>query len=71
MMDWLGKMLKLPDQFLFSGKDSRGGGVIVGNASEATLVSLLTARNKAMEAQKLLHPGDHYPFKKLKFFLSI
>lgn len=28
MMDWLGKMLKLPDCFLFSGANSQGGGVI-------------------------------------------
>jgi len=28
MMDWLGRMLHLPEEFLFSGKDSRGGGVI-------------------------------------------
>lgn len=28
MMDWLGKMLKLPDCFLFSGVNSEGGGVI-------------------------------------------
>jgi hypothetical protein len=28
MMDWLGRMLRLPDQFLFSGQNSRGGGVI-------------------------------------------
>ena len=60
MMDWLGRMLKLPEEFLFSGKNSKGGGVIQGNASEATLVSLLTARNKAMEEQKLLNPGYNH-----------
>jgi hypothetical protein len=28
MMDWLGKLLDLPDDFLFSGSGGRGGGVI-------------------------------------------
>lgn len=50
MMDWLGKMIGLPDQFLFSGKseNGKGGGVIQGTASEATLVTLLAARNKGL-----------------------
>ena len=44
-MDWLGRMLHLPDFFLFSNQ-SKGGGVIQGTASEATLVSMLSARSK-------------------------
>ncbi|XP_041369157.1 aromatic-L-amino-acid decarboxylase-like [Gigantopelta aegis] len=47
MMDWLGKMLKLPDEFLFC-SGGNGGGVIQGTASEATLVALLSARTTAM-----------------------
>ncbi len=48
MMDWLGKMLELPEDFLFcSGK--KGGGVIQGTASEATLVALLSARAKKIK----------------------
>lgn len=47
MMDWLGKMLGLPDEFLsFSG--GKGGGVIQGTASEATLVALLGAKARAL-----------------------
>ena len=46
-MNWLGKMLELPDDFLF-GPGSKGGGVIQGTASEATLVALLSARSRAI-----------------------
>uniref|UniRef100_UPI00398F8872 aromatic-L-amino-acid decarboxylase isoform X3 n=1 Tax=Pristiophorus japonicus TaxID=55135 RepID=UPI00398F8872 len=45
MLDWLGKMLDLPEEFL-AGTSSGGGGVIQGTASESTLVALLAARNK-------------------------
>ena len=53
MMDWLGQMLNLPQEFLFEGvcaggKKSIGGGVIQGSASEATLIALLTARSKVV-----------------------
>lgn len=67
MMDWLGRMLKLPDHFLFSGQNSRGGGVIQCTASEATLVALLSARTKAIEAHKALNPGKYYPLLILDF----
>jgi aromatic-L-amino-acid decarboxylase len=40
MLNWLGRMLQLPDAFLFD-MNSNGGGVIQGTASEATLVALL------------------------------
>ncbi|KAI0229685.1 Aromatic-L-amino-acid decarboxylase [Lamellibrachia satsuma] len=45
MMDWLGKMLQLPKDFMSGGK---GGGVIQGTASEATLVALLAARSRML-----------------------
>uniref|UniRef100_A0A8C5DTS8 Aromatic-L-amino-acid decarboxylase n=1 Tax=Gouania willdenowi TaxID=441366 RepID=A0A8C5DTS8_GOUWI len=47
MLDWLGKMLQLPECFL-AGTHGQGGGVIQGTASEATLMSLLAARCKAV-----------------------
>ncbi|XP_025017718.1 aromatic-L-amino-acid decarboxylase [Tetranychus urticae] len=47
MMDWLGKMLNLPEEFLFSSRGN-GGGVIQGTASEATLVTMLGARSQAL-----------------------
>ncbi len=58
MMDWLGKMLNLPEQFLFSGQNSCGGGVIQGTASEATLVALLSARARILDKQKLTSSGN-------------
>ncbi|XP_039161533.1 tyrosine decarboxylase 2 isoform X4 [Eucalyptus grandis] len=43
VLDWLAKLLNLPDDFLSTGP---GGGVIQGTASEAVLVVLLAARDK-------------------------
>lgn len=48
MLDWLGKMLKLPEEFL-AGTEGKGGGVIQGTASEATLVALLAARSRMVK----------------------
>ncbi|XP_067854783.1 aromatic-L-amino-acid decarboxylase [Heptranchias perlo] len=45
MLDWLGKMLNLPEEFLAVANNG-GGGVIQGTASESTLVTLLAARKK-------------------------
>ncbi|KAJ0967391.1 hypothetical protein J5N97_024308 [Dioscorea zingiberensis] len=45
VLDWLAKILKLPNEFLSSGQ---GGGVIQGTASEAILVVLLAARDKVL-----------------------
>jgi len=55
MMNWLARLLQLPEEFLFSENaktPSKGGGVIQGTASEATLVSLLAARSVALEQNK-------------------
>eukprot|EP00249_Psilotum_nudum_P018946 c27032_g1_i2 orf=156-1640(+) len=46
VLDWLGKLLGLPQVFLSGGE---GGGVIQGTASEAVLVTLLAARTKALK----------------------
>lgn len=56
MMDWLGKMLKLPEEFL-AGNAGEGGGVIQGSASEATLVALLAARTKVIRRLQATSPG--------------
>ncbi|KAL4616928.1 aromatic-L-amino-acid decarboxylase-like [Arapaima gigas] len=48
MLDWLGKMINLPEDFL-AGTSGHGGGVIQGTASEATLMSLLAARSKVVK----------------------
>lgn len=55
MMDWLGKMLELPKEFLAS-SGGKGGGVIQGTASEATLVALLGAKAKTMQRVKADNP---------------
>ncbi len=44
VLDWVAKMLDLPEKFLSS---SDGGGVIQDSASSATLCSLLAARERA------------------------
>ncbi|RVE53594.1 hypothetical protein evm_001735 [Chilo suppressalis] len=55
-MNWLGKLLGLPDCFLNEKNDSPGGGVIQTTASEATLVSLLAARTRALMELAELNP---------------
>lgn len=55
MLDWLGKMLELPNEFLAS-SGGKGGGVIQGTASEATLVALLGAKAKKIRQVKEEHP---------------
>nr|XP_004652991.1 aromatic-L-amino-acid decarboxylase [Jaculus jaculus]XP_044991406.1 aromatic-L-amino-acid decarboxylase [Jaculus jaculus] len=55
MMDWLGKMLELPESFL-ARNAGEGGGVIQGSASEATLVALLAARTKVTHRLQAAFP---------------
>lgn len=62
MLDWMGKMIGLPDEFLClsgarNGQESKGGGVIQGSASECVLVNLLAARHWAMEKLRKKYPG--------------
>ncbi|KAJ4980432.1 hypothetical protein NE237_031269 [Protea cynaroides] len=45
VMDWLGKMLKLPNCFLFSGN---GGGVLQGTTCEAILCTLIASRDRML-----------------------
>ena len=54
VMDWLGKLLGLPQHFLSRKSDGSlgpGGGVIQGTASEAALVCMLAARARIMQAR--------------------
>lgn len=46
VMDWLGRMLRLPESFLFSGN---GGGVIHGTTCEAILCTLVAARDQMLD----------------------
>ncbi|KAK0637254.1 pyridoxal phosphate-dependent transferase [Bombardia bombarda] len=45
VLDWLAKLLGLPECFLSTGP-TRGGGVIQGSASEAVLTAMVAARDK-------------------------
>lgn len=56
-LDWLGKMLQLPDQFLAC-SGGPGGGVIQSTASEATLVALLSARTRQIHKIKGDNPDQ-------------
>eukprot|EP00884_Botryococcus_braunii_P016651 jgi/Botrbrau1/366/Bobra.110_2s0022.2 len=54
VLDWLGKALDLPQQFLSRNPDGtpgKGGGVIQGTASDAVLVALLAARSVALSSR--------------------
>ncbi|XP_060516822.1 aromatic-L-amino-acid decarboxylase-like [Cylas formicarius] len=55
MMNWLGRMLGLPEEFL-NCSEGPGGGVIQGSASEATFVALLTAKEKKVKDLRASHP---------------
>lgn len=54
-MNWLGKLIGLPEEFL-NCSSGPGGGVIQGSASEATLVGLLVAKEKTVRKMMKLNP---------------
>ncbi|NXU56841.1 DCHS decarboxylase, partial [Turnix velox] len=56
VMDWLAKMLGLPDKFLHHHPSSVGGGVLQSTVSESTLVALLAARKNKILEMKLSEP---------------
>ncbi|XP_050529750.1 histidine decarboxylase isoform X2 [Daktulosphaira vitifoliae] len=56
VMNWLGKMIGLPDAFLHLHNESKGGGVIQTTSSEATFVCLLAARTQAIRRIQELDP---------------
>ncbi|RWS16835.1 histidine decarboxylase-like protein [Dinothrombium tinctorium] len=58
VMNWLGKMIGLPEEFLCTKPESTGGGVIQTTASEATFVALLAARTEAIRKVKANYPED-------------
>ena len=55
-MDWLGKAIGLPEEFLHSKPESPGGGVIQTTASESTFVCLLAGRTEAIKRYQKLFP---------------
>nr|XP_033777024.1 histidine decarboxylase [Geotrypetes seraphini] len=59
VMDWLAKMMGLPDHFLHHCPNSNGGGVLQSTVSESTLVALLAARkNKILEMKSAEPDAD-------------
>ncbi|CAF0807474.1 unnamed protein product [Adineta ricciae] len=56
VMDWLAKMIGLPNDFLHSQENTTGGGVIQTTASEATLVALLAARKEVIHRVQAQFP---------------
>ncbi|KAG0426928.1 hypothetical protein HPB47_025995 [Ixodes persulcatus] len=56
VMDWLGQMVGLPDDFLHTKSASKGGGVIQTTASESTFVSLLAARSEVLHCMRNEYP---------------
>ncbi|WZY68705.1 hypothetical protein YC2023_000945 [Brassica napus] len=70
VLDWLAKLLQLPDHFLSTGS---GGGVIQGTGCEAVLVVVLAARDRIMKkagknslSQLVVYASDqtHSSFRK-------
>ncbi|CAN7984781.1 unnamed protein product, partial [Ixodes hexagonus] len=56
MLDWIGKMINLPEDFLCLSGNSKGGGVIQSSASECVLVTLLAARYTTIKKLKQEQP---------------
>lgn len=72
-MDWLGKAVGLPDAFLNGPTNGKGGGVIQGTASEATLLALLSARErfyKKVKGQRSTSEEDGSFYEKLVAYTS-
>jgi aromatic-L-amino-acid/L-tryptophan decarboxylase len=55
VMDWMADLLGLPESF--TSRSPRGGGVIHGTASEATLVAMVAARHRV----RSMHPAGPPP----------
>ncbi|KAJ4950717.1 hypothetical protein NE237_027549 [Protea cynaroides] len=62
VMDWMGKLLKLPRSFLFSGK---GGDVLHGSSCESIVCTLAAARDKVLKEM-----GGHMNITKLVVYGS-
>ncbi|CAJ0606705.1 unnamed protein product [Cylicocyclus nassatus] len=65
MLDWFGKMIGLPKEFLPLTEGGKGGGVIQGSASECNLVSVLAARFEVMKELR-----QRFPFVEEGLLLS-
>ncbi|XP_022106500.1 histidine decarboxylase-like [Acanthaster planci] len=52
VMDWLGAMIGLPPCFMHRNENGKGGGVLQGTLSEATLVAIFAARYRAINRER-------------------
>ncbi|KAK9506252.1 hypothetical protein O3M35_008221 [Rhynocoris fuscipes] len=55
VLDWLAKLMNLPEHFLASSPGS-GGGIIQGSASEGIFVALITAKDKMVKRLQAKFP---------------
>ncbi|OUC41064.1 pyridoxal-dependent decarboxylase domain protein [Trichinella nativa] len=69
MMDWLAKLLKLPEYFLYS-HSGPGAGMIQGTASECVLFSMLAAKNKTCKKYESENKQHHICEKDLIAYCS-
>ncbi|ULU04447.1 hypothetical protein L3Y34_017308 [Caenorhabditis briggsae] len=65
MLDWFGKMIGLPAEFLPLTENGKGGGVIQSSASECNFVTLLAARFEIMKELR-----QRFPFVEEGLLLS-
>uniref|UniRef100_A0A0N5ASE7 Aromatic-L-amino-acid decarboxylase n=1 Tax=Syphacia muris TaxID=451379 RepID=A0A0N5ASE7_9BILA len=56
VLDWLAKMIGLPNKFLNHNENGCGGGVIQTTSSECVFVTLLAARHAAIQKHKRIEP---------------
>ncbi len=70
--NWLGKMMDLPEKFLFRpGQTGGGGGVIHGSASEANAFAVVCARERTvriLREEARTFYGESAKHAKGKFF---
>ncbi|KRZ19819.1 Aromatic-L-amino-acid decarboxylase [Trichinella pseudospiralis] len=69
MMDWLAKLLNLPEYFLYS-HSGPGAGMIQGTASECVLFSMLAAKNKTYKKYETENKQHHICEKTLIAYCS-
>lgn len=56
MVDWVGRMLGLDESFLSTSKSGKGGGIILGSASEVALTVAIAARERCITILSESHP---------------
>lgn len=57
VLDWYGKMIGLPDEFLHSGVDSVGNGLLHNSSSDCLFLTMITARQNALKKLRLKYPS--------------